>query len=65
MNEDNKKIEEILDFSEEKGILKVDGLFNDYILNKVFYLWERIKNLSFKQYRKSIFYLKEISPMCT
>lgn len=64
-NEDNKTIGEILDFAEEKGILKEDELFNDYILNKGFYLWGRIKNIPFKQYRKSIFYLKEFSPMCT
>lgn len=65
VNEDNKTIGEILDFAEEKGILKEDELFNDYILNKGFYLWGRIKNIPFKQYRKSIFYLKEFSPMCT
>lgn len=64
VNEDNKTLGEILDFAEEKGILQEGQLFNDYILNKGFYLWGRIKNMPFKQYRKNIFYLKEFSPMC-
>ena len=65
VNEDNQTIEDVLKFAEVKGLLKEDELFSDYILNKGFYLWERIKNISFKQYRKSIFYLKEFSPICT
>ena len=65
VNEDNKTIGEVLEFAEEKGLLKEDELFSDYILNKGFYLWKRIKKLPFKQYRKSVFYLKEFSPNCT
>lgn len=65
VNEDNKTIEDVLEFAEVKGLLKEDELFNDYILNKGLYLWERIKNITFKQYRKSILYLKEFSPICT
>ena len=65
VSEDNQTIEDVLKFAEEKGLLKEDELFNDYILNKGFYLWERIKNITFNQYRKSISYLKEFSPICT
>lgn len=65
VNEDNKTIEDVLEFAEVKGLLKEDELFSDYILNKGLYLWERIKNITFKQYRKSILYLKEFSPICT
>lgn len=65
VNEKNKTIEEVLEFAEGKRLLKEDELFSDYISNKGFYLWERIKKLPFKQYRKSVFYLKEFSPNCT
>lgn len=65
INRDNKTIEEVLEFAKVKGLLKEDELFNDYISNKGFYLWERIKKIPFKQYRNSILYLKEFSPFCT
>jgi DNA helicase len=65
VNEDNKTIEEVLEFAKEKGLLKEDELFNDYISNEGFYLWERIRKITFNQYRKSVLYLKEFSPICT
>lgn len=65
VKEDNKTIEEVLSFVEEKGLLEEDDLFSDYILNTGFYLWKRIKKITFKQYRKSVLYLKEFSPICT
>lgn len=65
VSEDDQTIEDVLKFAEVKGLLKEDELFNDYILNKGFYLWERIKKITFNQYRKSILYLKEFSPICT
>ena len=65
VSEDNQTIEDVLKFAEVKGLLKEDELFNDYILNKGFYLWERIKKITFNQYRKSVLYLKEFSPICT
>ena len=65
VSEDNQTIEDVLKFAEVEGLLKEDELFNDYILNKGFYLWERIKKITFNQYRKSVLYLKEFSPICT
>ena len=65
IKEDNKTIEEVLSFAEDKGLLEKDDLFDDYILNTGFYLCERIKKITFKQYRKSVLYLKEFSPICT
>jgi len=64
-SEGNHTIEDVLMFAEENGLLKEDELFNDYIINKGFYLWERIKKITFEQYRKSVSYLKEFSPICT
>lgn len=65
VSEDNQTIENVLKFAEVKGLLKEDELFSGYILNKGFYLWERIKKITFNQYRKSVSYLKEFSPICT
>ena len=65
VSEDNQTIENVLKFAEVKGLLKEDELFSDYISNKGFYLWERIKKITFNQYRKSVLYLKEFSPICT
>lgn len=65
VSEDNQTIENVLKFAEVKGLLKEDELFSDYISNKGFYLWERIKRITFNQYRKSVLYLKEFSPICT
>lgn len=61
----DKTIEDVLNFSEEKGLLKTDDLFNEYISNRDAHLWEKLKKLPFAQYRKSISYLKEFSPNCT
>lgn len=65
VSEDNQTIENVLKFAEVKELLKEDELFSDYISNKGFYLWERIKKITFNQYRKSVLYLKEFSPICT
>ena len=63
--EDGKTIEEVLNFSEKQGLITEDMSFDNYIGIKVFYLWERIKKISFKEYRNSILYLKEFSPIST
>ncbi|WP_281192788.1 UvrD-helicase domain-containing protein [Erysipelothrix rhusiopathiae] len=63
--QDGKTIEQVLIYAEQNGMLKNDELFDDYIQNKGFYLWERIKRIPFEQYRKSIFYLNEFSPIRT
>ena len=45
--------------------IKEDMDFDNYISVKGFYLWKRIKKISFKEYRNSILYLKEFSPIST
>ncbi|QJS98152.1 ATP-dependent helicase [Dolosigranulum pigrum] len=64
-DQDNKTIKEVLEYAEYHGLIKEDELFNAYISSKGWYLWERIKNIPFKEYRCSIEYLKEFSPICT
>ena len=63
--EDEKTIEEVLEFSKKQGLIKEDMDFDNYISVKGFYLWKRIKKISFKEYRNSILYLKEFSPIST
>ncbi|WP_339005706.1 UvrD-helicase domain-containing protein [Fusobacterium polymorphum] len=65
MLEDRKTIEEVLDFSKKQGLIREDVDFDNYISAKGFYLWERIKKISFKEYRNCILYLKEFSPIST
>ena len=65
MLEDRKTIEEVLDFSKKQGLIREDVDFDNYISAKGFYLWERIKKISFKEYRNSTLYLKEFSPIST
>lgn len=62
---DDKRIEDVLVFAKENRLLEEDELFSEYISNTGFYLWERIKNIKFQEYRKSVSYLKEFSPICT
>lgn len=64
-NSDNKTIEEVLKFAEEHKLLKEDDLFNNFIINKGFYLWEKIKKILFIEYKNSIKYLKEFFPIAT
>lgn len=63
--QDGKTIEQVLIYAERNGMLKNDELFDDYIQNKGSYLWKRIKRIPFEQYRKSIFYQNEFSPIRT
>jgi len=65
VNEEEKTIEEVLEYAEKNGLINQDELFSNYILNRGFYLWERVRKIPFKQYRKSIEYLKDFSPNST
>lgn len=65
VKDDDKRIEDVLVFAKENRLLDEDELFSEYISNTGFYLWERIKKIKFQEYRKSVSYLKEFSPICT
>lgn len=65
LNSNDKTIEEVLDYAKKQGLLKDDELFNNFINNRGFYLWKKIKELSFVQYINSIKYLKEFFPIAT
>lgn len=65
VKDDDKRIEDVLVFAKENRLLDEDELFSEYISNTGFYLWERVKKIKFQEYRKSVSYLKEFSPICT
>lgn len=47
------------------GLLQEDDRFTYYISNDGWYLWQRIKNIEYREYRNSIKYLNEYSSLCT
>lgn len=65
LENENNTIGKTLEIAEKEGLLKEDDLFNDFILNKGTYLWKKIKEIPFIQYRNSIGYLKEFFPIAT
>ena len=65
-NDDScKSIEDILNLAIKHRLIKEDDAFKDFISNRGYYLWRRIKDISFKEYRDSINYLKAYTPICT
>lgn len=62
---DDTTIGEILNLAEEKGLLKKDMNFENYKVHNGFYLWSRIKEIEFKQYKNSVEYFSRHSPFCT
>ena len=61
----NEKASVNLETAEKEGLLKEDDLFNNFIQKKGTYLWKKIKEIPFIQYRNSIKYLKEFFPIAT
>lgn len=61
----DKTIGNILDYAEKTGLLKADELFDKFVQDKGYYLWERIRKITFNEYRNSIAYLKSYSPLAT
>lgn len=60
-----KSIEEILKYALENDLVhKKDG-FNSFINGRGYYLWERVKSISFQEYNKSIEYQKDYLPFAT
>lgn len=64
-NNQNITIDQVLEYAASSGLLKEDDRFTDFILNDGWYLWQRIKNIEYREYRNSIKYLNEYSSLCT
>ena len=65
MKSQNDKIYEIIDKANNILNIKNDEKYIEFIGNKGWYLWNRIKDISFSEYVKSIEYQKEYFPYST
>lgn len=59
------KIEDIIKMSSENHLVDEDDLFDDFIKNKGYYLWNRIKEIPFEEFKHSISYLREYVSVLT
>lgn len=55
----------VLENAVSNGLLQEDDRFTYYISNDGWYLWERIKNIEYREYRNSIKYSNEYSSIST
>ena len=65
MKSQNDKIYEIIDKDNNILNIKNDERYIEFIENRGWYLWNRIKDISFSEYVKSIEYQKEYFPYST
>ena len=65
MKSQNDKIYEIIDKANNILNIKNDERYIEFIENRGWYLWNRIKDISFSEYVKSIEYQKEYFPYST
>ena len=65
MKSQNDKIYEIIDKANNILNIKNDERYIEFIENRGWYLWNRIKDISFSEYVKSIEYQKEYLPFST
>ena len=64
-NHQNITIGQVLEYAVSNGLLQEDDRFTYYISNDGWYLWERIKNIEYREYRNSIKYSNEYSSIST
>lgn len=64
-NNQNITIGKVLEYAASNGLLHEDDRFTHFISNDGWYLWERIKNIEYREYRNSIKYLNEYSSLST
>ena len=62
---DDITIGKVIELAEVSGLISKDDLFTNFIENRGYYLWLRLKKLSFKEYINSIAYLREYVSVIT
>ena len=62
---DDITIGKVIELAEGSGLISKDDLFTNFIENRGYYLWLRLKKLSFKEYINSIAYLREYVSVIT
>lgn len=58
-------IGKVIEFAEEHELISKDDLFTNFINNKGYYLWSRLKIMRFQEYVNSIHYLREYVSVIT
>ena len=62
---DDITIGKVIELAEGSGLISKDDLFTNFIENRGYYLWLRLKKLPFKEYINSIDYLREYVSVIT
>ena len=65
ISDDDITIGSVIELAEKKGLISKDDLFTNFIENKGYYLWSRIKQLPFQEYLNSVAYLREYVSVIT
>ena len=63
--EESNTIGKVIYMAQDLNLIRSDDLFSNFIENRGFYLWQRIKDIPFYEYRNSISYLKEYVSVMT
>lgn len=62
---DDITIGKVIELAEGSGLISKDDLFTNFIENRGYYLWLRLKNFPFQEYVNSIAYLREYVSVIT
>ena len=65
VNDDNICIGSVIELAKEELEIKTGDNFDKFIEEDGLYLWERIREIPFKEYKKSIEYLEKKTPYAT
>lgn len=65
ISDDDITVGKVIELAEENGLISKDDLFTNFIENRGYYLWSRLKKLAFKEYINSIAYLREYVSVIT
>lgn len=65
ISDDDITIGKVIELAEGNRLISKDDLFTNFIENKGYYLWSRIKQLPFQEYVNSIAYLREYVSVIT
>ncbi|HGO5824616.1 TPA: UvrD-helicase domain-containing protein [Mannheimia haemolytica] len=65
ISDKSNNIDTVLKIALDNHLISKDDLFDNFIKNKGYYLWSRIKKLPFQEYINSIDYLKEYVSVIT
>ena len=65
ISDDDITVGKVIELAEENELISKDDLFTNFIENRGYYLWSRLKILPFQEYVNSIAYLREYVSVIT